>query len=100
ALAALGDPFDRPPDLVRGPQGQRVFGIMRALHAKAPADLTGDDTQLRLRDVQDAAREVGARGVWTLGPDIEREAAEPVVPVADNAARLHRRRGDAVEDEL
>jgi hypothetical protein len=25
---------------------------------------------------------------------------EPVVPVADDAARLHRRGGDAVEDEL
>src|SRR6516162_3213425 len=72
---------------------------MPALHAKAAADLAGDDAQLGFRDVQNAARQVGARRVWALSPDIEREAAEPVVPVADNAARLHRRGGDAVEDE-
>src|ERR1700747_148478 len=89
ALAALGDPFDRPPDLPRSPQGQRIFGIMPALHAEAAADLAGDDAELRFRDLQDAARELGARAVWALGPDIKREAAKPIVPLADAAARLH-----------
>jgi hypothetical protein len=65
ALAALGDPFDRPSDLARGPQRQRVFGIMRALHAEA-ADLAGDDAELRFRDVEDTAGHVGAAvcGRW------------------------------------
>jgi hypothetical protein len=63
ALAALGDPFDRPSDLARGPQRQRVFGIMRALHAEAAADLAGDDAELRFRDVEDTAGHVGACGV-------------------------------------
>ena len=35
-----------------------------------------------------------------LGPDIKREAAEPIVPLADAAARLHCRGGNSVEDEL
>ena len=100
ALAALGDPFDRPPDLARGPQCQRVFGVVPAFHAKAAADLAGDDSQLGFRDVQDAPRQIGARRVRTLGPDIEGKAAEPIVPLADAAARLHRRGGDSVEDEL
>jgi hypothetical protein len=39
-------------------------------------------------------------GVRALGPDIKREAADPVVPLADAAARLHRGGGDAVEDEF
>src|SRR5215472_2476289 len=73
---------------------------MPALHAEAAADLAGDDAELGFRNVQDATRHVGARGVRALGPDIKREAAKPVVPLADNAARLHRGGGDAVEDEL
>ncbi len=73
---------------------------MPALHAEAAADLAGDDAQLGFRDVEDAARHVGAGAVRALGADIKREAAEPVVPLADAAARLHRGGGDAVEDEL
>src|SRR6266446_10394098 len=57
-------------------------------------------TRSCVSDVQDAARHVGARGVRALGPDIKREPAEPIIPVADAAARLHRGGGDAVEDEL
>src|SRR6266446_2963861 len=57
-------------------------------------------TRSCVSDVQDAARHVGARGVRALGPDIKREPAEPIVPLANAAARLHRRGGDAVEDEL
>src|SRR6516225_12331043 len=83
ALAALGDPFDRPANLARGPQYQSIFGIMPALHAKAAADLTGDNSELGFRDVQDSACQVGARGVRALGPDVEREAAQPTVPIAD-----------------
>jgi|ERR1700758_3908186 hypothetical protein len=73
---------------------------MSPLHAEAAADLAGDDAELGFRDAEDAARQVGARGMRALGPDIERVAAEPVVPFADAAARLHRCGGDAVEDEL
>src|SRR5271157_4432597 len=73
---------------------------MAALHAEAAANLAGNDAELRFRDVQDTPRDLGARAVRALGPDIKREAAEPIVPLADAAARLHRRGGNAVEDEL
>jgi hypothetical protein len=73
---------------------------MPGLHAEAAADVAGGDTELRFRGLQNAACHVGARAVRALGPGIEREAAEPIVPLADAAARLHRRGGDAVEDEL
>ena len=73
---------------------------MPALHAEAAADLAGNDAELRFRNVQDAARHVGACGVRALGPNIKREPAEPIIPVADAAARLHRGGGDSVEDEF
>src|SRR6516165_7452964 len=73
---------------------------MPALHAEAAADLARDDAELRLRDMQEAAGYVGARGMRALGPDIKREPPEPVVPFSDAPARLHRCRGDAVEDKL
>jgi len=100
ALATLGDPFDWALYLPRGPECQRIFGIMPALHAKAAADLAGDDAKLRFRDVEDAAGHVGPCGVWALGADIERETSQMIVPFADAAARLHRGGGDAVEDKL
>ena len=99
-LDALADPFDRAPDLARRPQGQRVFGEMPAFHAEAAADIAGDDAHLRLGNVEDAPRHIGAGAVRPLRAEIERVAAEPVVILADAAARLHRRRGDAVEDEF
>ena len=73
---------------------------MPALHAKAAADIAGDDAELGFRDVQNAARQLGARAVRALGPDIEREATKAIVLFADAAARLHRGGGHAVEDEL
>ena len=97
AFATLGDPFDWALDLARGPECQRIFGIMPALHAKAAADLTGDDAELGFGDVEDAASHVGPCGVRALGADIERETSEPIVPLADAAARLHRGGGDAIE---
>jgi hypothetical protein len=38
--------------------------------------------------------------VRALGADIERETLEPIVPLADAAAWLHRGGGDAIEDKL
>jgi hypothetical protein len=73
---------------------------MPALHAKAAADLAGDDSELGFRDVQDAARQVSACGVRALGPDTERKAGEAIIPIADHAARLHRHGGNPVEDEF
>jgi len=48
-------------------------------------------------DVEDAASHVGPCGVRALGADIRRETSEPIVPLADAAARLHRGGGDAIE---
>jgi hypothetical protein len=73
---------------------------MPTLHAEAAAHLAGDDAELRFPDMEDTARHVGTRTVRALGPDMKREAAEPIIPVADAAARLHRGSGDAVEDEF
>src|SRR5262249_34468724 len=99
-LATLGDPFDRTPELARGPECQRIFGVVPALHTEVATDLAGDDAQLGFQDVQDAARHISACGVRALSPDIKREASQPIVPFADAAARLHRSGGDPVEDEL
>jgi len=52
------------------------------------------------RDVEDTAGHVGACGVRALGADIKREPAEPIIPFANAAARLHRGGSDPVEDEL
>ena len=73
---------------------------MRALHAEAAADLAGDDAELRFRDVEDTAGHVGACGVRALCADIEREAAEVIVPLGDATARLHRGGSDPIEDEF
>src|SRR5271169_2984957 len=72
---------------------------MSAPHAKAAADLASDNAELRFLDMEDTARQVGASAVRALGPDIKRKAVEPIVPLADAAARLHRGGGDPVEDE-
>jgi hypothetical protein len=74
--------------------------VVPALHAKAAADLAGNDPQLRFRDMEDAARQVGARRVRALRPDRKGKVPKPIVPLADTAARLHSRGDNGVEDEL
>ena len=96
---AVGRPFDRPPDLGRCPQRQRVFDIGAALHAEAAADIVGMDAELVLRLMEKVLRQILAQSVGPLHPGIDRVAVGHRVVAGVAAARFHRHRGDAVDDD-
>ena len=95
-LGTRRDPFDRPADAARGPDEDRLFGIDVALHAKAAADIAGDDADAAFRDMQDVMRQGLADAVHVLRAGVERVAASARIVIGDAAARLHRDRGEAV----
>ena len=98
-FGARRNPFHRPAGELGGEQHQRHFVEDRRLHAERAAGVAGDDADLALRHFHHLG-EVGARRVRALDRGVERVAAVGGVVVADRAARLHRRRGDAVDDEF
>ena len=91
-------PFDRPAELFRGEEAQRHLVVDRRFHAKAAADIAGDDADPRFRDA-DHLRQIGAVGMGALQDRVAGVAVFGGVVVADRAARLHRRGGNAVDDE-
>ena len=98
-LRARARPFDRPAGQLRGEQHQRDLVVDRRLHAEAAADVAGDDAHLAFRHLEDLPRQFGAIGVRALQGRVDRVVVGGGVVVADAAARLHRRRGHAVDDE-
>ena len=53
SFAAIGNPFDRPFQLTRGPGHQCLLGIDDLLAAKAAADVRGHHAQLAFRYAED-----------------------------------------------
>src|SRR5207245_3223213 len=88
-LAPLALPSDGPSELARRPQHQLVLGVLPALGTEGAADVAGDDPDLVLGNLEDAAREripdamrgldVGVEGVAILVRGVD----------AEGAARLH-----------
>ena len=99
-LGPCARPFDRPPGQLRGEQHQRNLVVDRRFHAKAAADVAGDDAHLALRHLKDLPRQFRAIGVGALQGRVDRVVVGCGVVVADAAARLHRRGGHAVDDEF
>ena len=95
-LGAGRDPFDRPADAARGPDDDRLLRVDIALHAKAAADIAGDDADAAFRHVQDLMRQDLADAVHVLRAAVERPAASAGIVVGNAAARLHCDGGDAV----
>ena len=98
-LGARRDPFDRPADAARSPDDDRLLGIDIALHAKAAADIAGDDADAAFRHVQDLMRQGLADAVHVLRAGVERVAAGAGIIIGNAAARLHRDGGEAVVEE-
>src|SRR6516225_6419143 len=67
-----------------------------ALHAKAAADIAGDDADAAFRDMQDLMRQDMAHTVHVLCAAIESVAAGAGIVLGNAAARLHCDGGDAV----
>ncbi len=99
-LGARARPFDRPPRQLGGEQYQRDLVVDRRLHAKAAADVAGDDAHLALRHLEDLARQFRAVAVGALQGRVDRVMVGRGVVVADAAARLHRGRSHPVDDEF
>jgi hypothetical protein len=99
-FAAIRRPLHRAPDALRRPQDEHVLGIHAAAHAEAAADLAGHDAQVALRRLQNLLGDRTAQAIRALDAGVERVAAGAPVELADGAARLHRRRRHAVDDEV
>jgi hypothetical protein len=95
-LGARRDPFDRPADAARSPDDDRLFGIDIALHAKAAADIAGDDADAAFGDVQDVMRQGLADAVHVLRAAVEHVAACAGIIIGNAAARFHCNGGQAV----
>ena len=93
-------PFHRPAGDFGRAQHQRHFVIDGGFHAETAADIAADDADLAVRDFQNILRQFGLKYVGPLQGRVDRVAALDRLEHADAAARLHRRRGDAVDDEV
>ena len=91
-------PFHRPPHVLRGQQHQRDFVVDRRLHAEAAADVAGDHADLALGHLEHR-RQLGAERMHALQRGVDGVAILGRVVVAEAAARLHARGGDAVDHQ-
>lgn len=96
----LGDPLDRPADLLGRPGHQDMLRVEKDLHPEAAADVLGDDANPVLRHLEDRSGELRADEVRALRGGMEHEAAVALLVVADGAARLHRVDDQPVVDQL
>ena len=99
-VGAVGDPFDRPAELLRGPQHEHVLGIEEQFHAEAAADISGHDADAVLGDLEDVVGEQVADKMRALRRAPQRVGILARIVFADGAARLHRIDDDPVVDEL
>ena len=90
--------FTGRPMSFDGVTGQRRFIEHRRLHAEAAADVDADHAHFAFRDVQHLG-DLVAIGVRALHRRVDDVAVLRRQIDADGAARLHRRRGHAVDDE-
>ena len=94
-LRAPLDPLDRPAELPREREAERLLGVDVQLRAEPAADVRGDDPQLRLGDAGDE-REGRAEDVRDLGRRPHRVLALSGDGLHDHAARLDRVRDQPV----
>ena len=97
ALAALTNPFHRPSEQPGGDYGHDVLVVQGTLHAKAAADVLGDDADLGLGDHEDLAGEHAANQVRALHGAAQGMAVVAGIVFGDAAARLQRVGGDAID---
>ncbi len=93
-------PFHRPADELGAKQHQGDLVIDRRLHAEAAADVAAHHADLVVGDFQHELRQLGLEHIGPLQRGVDGVAALGRLVEADGAARLHGRRGDAVDDEL
>ena len=99
-LGARTDPLHRAAGDLGRPQHQRHLVIDGALHAEGAADVAGDDAYLVLRHLQHGFRQLVAEREVALERGVDRVVVVVRAINADRAARLHARRGDAVDHEV
>ena len=71
-LGAVAGPFHRAPDLLGGPDADRLLGIDEDLGAEAAADIGRDHAQLVLRRDADEGRQHQPRHMRVLAGGVER----------------------------
>ena len=84
--------------MLRGQQHQRDFVVDRRLHAEAAADVAGNHADLALGHLEHR-RQLGAERMHALQRGVDGVAILGHVVVAEAAARLHARSGDAVDHQ-
>ena len=99
-FTAIGDPFDRPLQLARGPRHQPFFGINHLLAAKAAADIGRHDAELSLGNPQHQHPDQDPRDVRQLGRGVERVIAGGGLVLRQGGSRLHRVGDQPVVDEI
>ena len=97
---ARRDPLHRTAGDLGRPQHQRRFVVDRALHAERAADVAGDDAHLVLRHLEHELAQLLAEGEVALQRGVDGVVIVVLAIDADRAARLHARRGDAVDHEV
>src|ERR671912_38378 len=97
-LTAVGDPFDRAPELLGSERAERIFAIDEGLGAEAAADIGRDHAKAPLVDLEAAGDGLLER-VAALGT--ERDGPAPVALVIGGNAvpRLEGVRHEAVVHE-
>src|SRR5206468_1176823 len=91
---------DRPPDLSRRPDADRLFGIDENFRAEAAANVRRDDAELVLRRKADEGRENKPRDMRVLAGRVKDERIRALLVFADGGTRLHRIRDEAVVDKF
>ncbi len=77
-----------------------MLGIDKRLHAKAAADIAGDDAHLALVLAHNPVHQLVEHEVHALAAGMEIDAAGGGIPFGDGVARLHRYGGDSVVDQV
>src|SRR5262245_26375765 len=65
-LAAVGDPFHRPREALRGQTGKCVFAVGKELGAETPNDIGGYDTTLVLGELEQVREQIVATHMAAL----------------------------------
>ena len=99
ALAAVGQKFHRPAELLRRPGQQRIFGEEGIARAEIAAHVAAHRAALLHRHAERAGQGLALahHAAAGAGPD---RVAVLLVDEAQRRARLHRRAGDAVDPGL
>jgi hypothetical protein len=85
-LAAVGDPFHRPPEPPRRQTGKRIFAVGEEFGAEPTADIGGHDPHLVLVDLEHVLAQHVPDGMAALAAQRQRDAR--AVVFGDYAARV------------